>query len=284
MNTNNRRSALVLGAMFTVGVSLSLYFAFFMSDWTSINNLFHLPNPLHFLVVALVIPMLGSIIVAPLMPRIIVPLFLGLKRVALRQHENAYVAIEQNRLSLRSWLGRSVLTALLILGFIAVVVQVVNPILLMSNGEYNAFLLETGFPQYAPPVMISLAGLIAPLAFGIWTASWAMEDAGLLHYYIPKGEEPQLYAVEPVHLRYKDFLRGYSGLSSLFFIASIFILFATTGGNIESAIFILLIPLFSILSTIPGYLLYSRLSKNFIRSGLPKAGRLDKSDLGILEA
>ncbi|MCK4567507.1 MAG: hypothetical protein KAU48_09385, partial [Candidatus Thorarchaeota archaeon] len=230
------------------------------------------------------IPMVGSIITAFLMPRLFAPIFLKGKRVRLSGYKDAYLPVTQNRLSIKQWFGRASLVSLLILGFIAAIVNIIDPLLFMTQVEYNEFIIETGLPQLAPPVIITLTGLIAPIAFGLFAISWIMEDAGLIHYSIPAEDEDKLYKVEPVHDSYSSYLKGYSGLSSLIFLISVFYLFWTHGGNVESAIFTLLVPIFAILQTIPGYILYVRLDKSFLTSKLPEARRLNESDLRISEA
>ena len=279
LNSDSRNAAVLL-LITVLGVLVSVYYAFSNATWTLIIPLFNLPTTYHFLLVAIVIPMIGCILAAVILPRIIASLFMTFKRVTMHGYKNAYVPVNRGGLSLRRWLGRSLLLSLLILGLIAAVVNFIDPHLFMSAEEYSDFLSETGVPQFAPPVTITLAGLIAPLAFGLLAASWALEDAGIIHYSLPT-DESKLYEVEPVYRRLSSSLKGYAGLSSILFVISVAFTFWTLGGNMEGAIFTLLIPLFSVLQMIPGYLVYARLGSDYLRKGLPEATRLSESDLHI---
>ncbi len=284
MSNGNGRTAAILGLFTIIGFVISIFYAFSNPDWNTVIPIFGLQTPYHFLLLAFGIPMVGSIITALLMPRLFAPIFLKVKRVQLSGYKDAYLPVPQNKLSIKQWFGRASLVSLLILGLIAAIVNVIDPLLFMTQTDYNGFLIETGLPQFAPPVIVTLAGLIAPIAFGLFAISWIMEDAGLIHYSIPAEAENKLYKVEPVHDSYSSYLKGYSGVSSLIFLISVFYLFWTHGGNVESAIFTLLVPIFAILQTIPGYILYVRFDKSFLTSKLPEARRLNESDLRISEA
>jgi hypothetical protein len=149
----------------------------------------------------------------------------------------------------------------------------------MNIQQYTMFEEQTGFPQLAPPVTLSLAGFISPIAFGLWTVSWAMEDAGLMHYHLPESDDELLYEIEPVYRRYGNYLKGYAGVASIIFISWIIYLLWVADMNFDAVIFTLLIPVFSILQTIPGYFVYSRLSTNFLTSSLSEISRVSESEI-----
>ncbi len=240
LTTTNRQATIFLSLLAIIGFVISFVFALTNANWTSITPIFGLQTPYHFLLVAFGIPMIGSIITMYVMPRLFAPVFLRLKRIRFPEYKDAYLPLARNQLSIKQWFGRASLVALLILGLVAAIINIIDPLWFMSVSEYNEFLTETGLPQFAPPVTVTLAGLIAPLAFGLFAISWIMEDAGLIHYNIPPGDEIKLYRVEPVHESYNSFLKGYSGLSSIIFLISAFYLFWSNSGNYESAIFTLL--------------------------------------------
>ena len=279
MSTDNRRSIVVLALLPIIGLVISLIYAFVFSDWENITPLFNLTAPYRFLLVAFAIPMIGSIVTAVLMPRIVAPFFLRIKGKVMPKYKDAYINIEPKTLQLRRWLGRALLTALLILGLMSILVNVIDPLQFMNLTQYEMFLEQIGFAQLAPPVTLSLAGFIAPIAFGLWAASWAMEDAGLMHYSIPKSEDESLYEIEPVYRRYSSYLKGYAGLASLLFISWILFLLWNANMNFEAVVFTLLMPVYSILQTIPGYFVYSRLSTSFLTSKLSEINRVSVEDL-----
>jgi len=161
----------------------------------------------------------------------------------------------------------------------SILVNVIDPLQFMNLEQYVLFQEEIGLPQLSPPVTISLAGFIATIAFGLWAASWAMEDAGLMHYNIPESDDARLYEIEPVFGRYSSYLKGYAGLASLLFITWTLFLLLGANMNFQAVLFTVLMPVYSILQTIPGYFVYSRLSTSFLTSKLPEINRISKSDL-----
>ncbi|MGY5852415.1 MAG: hypothetical protein RTU92_02485 [Candidatus Thorarchaeota archaeon] len=279
MSTENRRSIVLLALLPVIGLVISLVYAFGFSDWANVTPLFGLPAPYRFLLVAFAIPMVGSIVAAILIPRIVAPLFLRIKGKIMPGYKNAYISITSRPLQLRRWLGRALLTALLILGLISILVNVIDPLLFMNIEQYTMFSDLMGFPQLSPSVTLSLAGFVAPIAFGLWAASWAMEDAGLMHYNLPESGDEHLYEIEPVYRRYSSYLKGYAGLASLIFISWTLYLLSISPLNFQAVIFTLLMPVFSILQTIPGYFVYSRLNTSFLTSNLSEINRVVKADL-----
>ncbi|MFW9933163.1 MAG: hypothetical protein ACFFDR_10950, partial [Candidatus Thorarchaeota archaeon] len=122
---------------------------------------------------------------------------------------------------------------------------------MMSPKEITEFPLDgisEEFFKYTPPVIITLTGLIAPIAMGFWAVSWILEDAGLVHYQFSDDDSP-LFEVEPVYLRLKGYLKGYAGLSSILFFLSMILIFYSVPAVLETAIFTTFIPMFSILQT-----------------------------------
>lgn len=279
MSTDNRRSIVTLALLPIIGLLISLVYAFGFSDWNNVTPLFGLLAPYNFLLVAFVIPMVGCIVTAILMPRLVAPLFLRIKGKVMPKYKNAYISIKPKTIRLRQWLGRALLTALLILGLLSILVNVIDPLQFMNPEQYTMFMEETGFPQLSPSITLSLAGFIAPIVFGLWATSWAMEDAGLMHYCLPESDDERLYEVEPVYRRYSSYLKGYAGLASLIFISWTLFLLLAASINFQAVIFTFLVPVFSILQTIPGYFVYSQLDTSFLTSKLSEINRVSKSDL-----
>ncbi len=276
--SSEQRSFYILLCITIIGTFVTVIYASINPNF-DIIPLFNLPTVYHFYLLSFVVPIVGCIITAVILPRIIAPIFLRLKKLTMSKYIDAYVEITPQPLSLRKWIGRTLLTTLLLLGLIAVVVQILDPALFMTTELYNE-LVGYGLAKYAPPLTISIGGLLVPIAFGMLAAAWAMEDAGLMHYYIPE-EEDRLYEVEPTHMRYTTYLKGYAGLSSLLFIISIIYQFMVVGGNIENAFVTILLPFFAIIQTIPGYLVYMKMGSQYLKKGLPVIDKIDESNLRL---
>jgi hypothetical protein len=281
VSDGDRQSLVILIILFVIGIVLSIFFVMGSFTEPTVTPLLQLPTDIHFFVFGFVIPSIAGLFTVLILPRLILPLFLATKRVTNRKYKDAYVSINPSRLNLKRWLGRAILVSLLVIGLIAVLVNLVDPQLFMPAEQYADWLEVTDYPQYTPAVVFTLVGIISPVALGLWTVSWMMEDAGIVHYNLPDSMDEKAFVVEPVYLRYKDFLKGYAGLSSLLFIISIFFIFWSEGGSYETALFTLVIPLYSMLQTIPGYLLYSKLNIEFLRKGLPQVGKMNEDDLKL---
>jgi hypothetical protein len=232
----------------------------------------------YFIFIGFLIPVIGGIITAIILPRILVPLFLATKSVVWRNFQNGYIETGQDVYSLRRWFSRSLLIALLVLGLIAAIINTIDPLLFITPAQQAEFesLFGVGSARFVPPITMSLAGLLSPIALGLWATSWAMEDAGLVHYKIPKEDEVGFYEVEPIHVRFSSYVKGYAGISSLIFIITIFLIMSS---DLDNAFFTLLMPLYAIVQTIPGYLVYTVLSKKYLRKGLPKVRNIREEDI-----
>jgi hypothetical protein len=277
LSENKKRNAVILCILPIVAFLFSLYWeTLFPDEDVVIVPFLQMETFTYFIFIGFLIPVIGGIISAIILPRILVPLFLATKGVVWRDFQNGYVETGQDVYSLRRWFSRSLLIALLVLGLIAAIISSIDPLLFITQDQYTEFTDLFGTAQYLPPITMSLAGLLSPIALGIWATSWAMEDAGLVHYKIPKEGEAGFYEVEPVHVRFSSYVKGYAGISSLIFIITIFLIMIS---DLDNAFFTLLMPLYAIVQTIPGYLVYSALNKKYLRKGLSMIRRISEEDL-----
>ncbi|MHA1389479.1 MAG: hypothetical protein ACTSR9_13685 [Candidatus Thorarchaeota archaeon] len=77
-------------------------------------------------------------------------------------------------------------------------------------------------------------------------------------------------------------MNGYAGLSSLLFLANLFI--ANLGDeNQLMAVIVLYVFMHMSLLTVPAIYVHSRMNHMWLRKNLPKARRFTKSDVRILE-
>ena len=96
-------------------------------------------------------------------------------------------------------------------------------------------------------------GFVFPLAVGLWAVSWAMEDAGLMHYAF-KSEDN--YEIEPIHIRYTSYLKGYAGISALMFVIQ-FTMYQANQNSLEDGLLILAVVLLAIVCFFPAYFLFT---------------------------
>jgi hypothetical protein len=64
--------------------------------------------------------------------------------------------------------------------------------------------------------------LIIPFVFFLFSTTWAIEDANLMHYSLG-AKDAVYFEVEPMHFRLSDFLKGYAGISAIIALVNIYI-------------------------------------------------------------
>jgi hypothetical protein len=116
----------------------------------------------------------------------------------------------------------------------------------------------------------------------MWSVSWAYHDASIFHYKIPDVDKNELFEIEPVYLRYDTLLKGYAGLSSILFIINL-LMIQLVDQNALMMTLVLYVFLHMTLLSLPSLYVHSRMNHLWLRKNLPKARRLTKSDIRILE-
>ncbi|MFW9982513.1 MAG: hypothetical protein ACFFE3_11420 [Candidatus Thorarchaeota archaeon] len=224
----------------------------------------------------LVWPIVGGMVLAVIMPRILGPIFIRLKGAIWRDYENAYVDI-QPPLTQKRILRRALYLGLLTMGIVSLLVYILPPELFIPPGDVS------------PPISIfhlasvsTIAGLVVPIAIAMWSVSWSFHDASLVHYKMPDIGKEELYEIEPVYLRYDTLLKGYAGLSSILFIVNL-LLYQFVDQQALMVIVVLYVFMHMTLLTLPSLYVHSRMNHLWLRKNLPKARRLTKSDIRILE-
>lgn len=222
----------------------------------------------------LVWPIVGGIVMAIIIPRILGPIFLKIKGGIWRDYENAYVDLPPPALTQSRIFKRALYIGLLTMGILSVLVYIIPPGLLLTSGSEVTI--------YNMASISSIAGFVVPISIAMWSASWSYHDASLVHYKIPEDGKDELYEIEPIHLRYDSFLKGYAGLSSIIFIINLIAVQFTMEGQ-AMAILVLYVFMHMSLLTLPAIYVHSRMNHTWLRKNLPKARRFTKSDVRILE-
>jgi len=222
----------------------------------------------------LVWPIIGGIIMAAIIPRILGPIFLRIKGWIWRDYENAYVDLPPLELTQARVFKRALYITLLTMGILSIMIYIIPPQLLLP-------------PLMTPDIfnmafVSSIAGFLVPIAVAMWSVSWSYHDASLVHYKLPDHDKNELYEVEPIHLRYDSFLKGYAGFSSIIFLINLFIVNFFDESQLM-AIIVLYVFMHMSLLTIPAIYVHSRMNHMWLRKNLPKARRFTKSDVRILD-
>ncbi|MHA1135978.1 MAG: hypothetical protein ACTSSE_05770 [Candidatus Thorarchaeota archaeon] len=148
----------------------------------------------------LVWPIVGGILMAAIIPRILGPLFLRIKGWIWRNYENAYVDLPPMELTQSRIFKRALYITLLTMGILSILIYIIPPeLLLPATMTAEIFNMAS---------VASISGFLIPITIAMWSASWSYHDASLVHYKLPDYDKKELYEVEPVHLRYDSFLKG----------------------------------------------------------------------------
>ena len=230
--------------------------------------------------------LIGSIVTAYLFPRIFAPLFIKVKNKVFFRYDDAYIKKESTALTPKRFLIRGIYLVLLLLGLLAFILPLVNEYtihLWLSEDSINMFESEGVIPCYSPPVIVTHIGLLLPIVVGIWSIGWAMEDAGLMHYKFDDRKGYELYEIEPVHVKYTSYVKGYAGITSILFFIELIIIWAEILPNyperVTELILVLILPFIAMVVIIPAYIIFTRTSLDFLKKDLPELKELKKDDI-----
>ncbi len=247
-----------------------------------------LPEFIHQILFLFVISIIGSMLTAYLFPKYLTVFFFKIKRKVFRRYQDGYVDNVNISTSKKCFLKRAFYSVLLLAGLLAFIVPNIreSASLFLSADTLKNFAEMGIYPGYSLIILVTLVGVLIPIVIGIWSAGWVMEDVGLMHYRIQderKGKES--YEIEPIHMRYNNFVKGYAGISSFLFIIQVAYSFAsvlhTYPDRISDVFGVIILPFCIIILMIPAYIVYIKTSdktKN-LRNNLPLLKQLNKEDI-----
>ena len=221
-------------------------------------------------------------------PRILTPLLFKSKKIIFRRYSDAYIDTKPEVFAVKKFIPRFIYIFLLTLGFLAIILPLMTEeIAAMLNTATNVkYYKDEGLNiRFALPTVFAVSFVfIFPIVIGLWSVGWSLEDSGLIHYSGLDGQKERwdkLFEIEPLHLRYNGYLKGYAGISSVVFLISLTVYFTGFEGRAEDVMMVILIPAFSIVNSIPSYIIYgiSKGKFEYLRRELPEAKRLAESEL-----
>ena len=236
-----------------------------MSDfpvpWTGLFPKVHYP------IFAVIVPVIGSMLSVLVFPRLGVPLFLRFKGIFWKRYENAYIQVEYNPLTLKTYLMRSSFVFLLTMGLLASISPFIDYSLIIDSFTYNS-LIEEGFPMhYSLDTLAGLGSLLMPIVIGIWSIGWALEDSGLIHYYIPENSL-EYFEIEPAHYKYDSYIGGFAGITAFLYYLGAIGLYIEDLQNLFWSLMMILIVL-GINGF--GYVIYTHFGVSYVRKGIKKS-------------
>jgi len=246
--------------------------------------LFNLNTKIHFLLIMIIFPLVVSLISVVVFSLFFSYLFLKFKNVVSPKYENAYINIEDSKFNLKKFMIRAIYFYLLCLGasstFLSVfdLSQIISPERVV---EYAA----VGIPlEYTYNAFLGSIFLIFPILIGLWAIGWALEDAGLMHYRLPQGNEKLLYKIEPVFSKFNPIVKGFAGIGAIYYLIKVSIyLLINPSYHIDEIMLVVFSVLPIIGAMIPAYLVYIIFSHKIInkvlRRNLKELRILNKNDL-----
>ena len=242
-----------------------------------------LPETYHFILFFFILPPILTIITVIIFPRIIPSLLLKSKKIIFRRYKNAYIETNPDIFNPKKFFPRAIYSFLLTLGFLAIVLPLMNDDvakMFINTGTVDFYVEEGVNLRFVLPVLMAITfTFIFPIVIGLWAVGWSLEDSGLIHYSGLEGQKERwdkLFEIEPIHLRYNGYLKGYAGISSVVFLISLAIYFAGFEGRAEDVLMVFLIPAFGIIYCVPSYIVYGLTKGKFeyLRKELPEAKRI----------
>lgn len=228
---------------------------------------------------------LGSILFVFLFPRIFCPVFLKIKNKVRWRYDDAYINIKPRPFLKIKLLKRAIYLFLLALGLLAFILPMIDPNQwLPANYGVSYYEGELGIPaRYVLTLLGSIVLLITPFVVGLWSVAWVMEDAGLMHYKFDERKGRELYEIEPIHINYSSYLKGYAGISSIFFLIQVITAWAAVSveQRISDVIGSALLPLNILVIALPAYFIYAKygIKAKFLKKDLRELRKLSEEDI-----
>lgn len=222
-----------------------------------------------------------SILFVIIFPRLFTPIFLKIKNLIWRKYSDVYIELENQAFSLKLLMKRGIFVFLFILGLSATLLffNLIDPYLFISKELANDVEKQGIHIYYSVDVYFGIMLFLFPFCIGIWSIGWALEDAGLIHYNLPKKESKKIFDIEPIHLRFTNIIKGYAGFSAiLYYISAITYYLLNHPERIEVIIILSIIGLIIIIWMIPAYLVYWNLNKQFLTKKLKKIKRIEQME------
>lgn len=247
-----------------------------------------LPETIHMFLIFFILPTILTITTVLLFPRIFTPIFLKGKKAIYKKFENAYIETVPIIYSPKKFLKRGIYIFLLTLGFLAFILPLLPESaakMFINTNLVHIYESEGLDLRFVTTVIMSITVIfILPIVIGLWSIGWTLEDSGLIHYSGLEGQSERLdrlFEIEPIHLRYNSYLKGYAGISSIVFLITMLVYFMGFEGRASDVITVMLIPAINIVVSIPAYIVYGLTTGKFkyLHKGLPEAKRIAKTDL-----
>ncbi|MCP4762363.1 MAG: hypothetical protein GY870_11330 [archaeon] len=284
MNSKKGIIFLVMGSLLWLVVPIGI----FMSATSESVRFLGLAETTNSIIVMIVFPWILGCVLVILIPRIVSGLYLMLISGGKPSSSVKYIEMESESLNIGKIIGRMFSLFLLTLGLTQIFLEAgfLDPTSFMTQTKLAGWMAEVDAGvtvnfQYNPGILLQMLCIIIPIAMGIFGIVWALEDAGLLFYKLPKTkEEKQLYEIRPVHAKFALFLKGVGGIMSIMYYINAF-QDAIAIGRSNMDLLLLIVDGFIVLSIFPVYLVYSLVGVKSLRKGLKVAPIISEDEFHL---
>lgn len=244
----------------------------------------------HLLLFNVIIPNVLIPIFIIIFPLVFVPLFLFIKRKVWYKYEDTYIEIpSESDFDIKKFVRRFIYLFLLMMGLSATFLNIgiFSATDFLAEEQRNYWIDQIGIekPLYVTDIFNTIASVALPVAVGLWSIGWALEDCGLMHYNLPEKEEKMLYEIEPVYRKYQSIIKGYAGISAILYFVSAIIYYVLNFSDISFIASILFGPIIIVFLFVPSYFLYlifiEKVLKKIVRRGMEEARIITKEELNI---
>jgi len=219
-------------------------------------------------------PLLGSIILIPIVPRIVVPLFTKITKTSISGVHEGFIEYESDPLFSKTVFSRAIFTFLFVMGLESTIIPLFELSLFIPAGEYADWLAAPYIPLHLHPnIFIVTAGMLFPIAISIFAGVWTLEDSGLVHYDLP-NDLSKYQEIRPVYSRLSSYLKGFAGFSALIYYISAIIEMIEFGTDQLTFNWVAFVSIIVIVWALIGILIYSRLNRSWVLKGHTKLDRI----------
>ncbi|MBN1803171.1 MAG: hypothetical protein JW891_16795 [Candidatus Lokiarchaeota archaeon] len=230
------------------------------------------------ILLGITLPIIGSIITVLIFPRLLAPLFLKAKnKILSKKYKDAFILVKPRALKGKVIAKRLIYVLAISIVFLLLLVDLLDPTQWLDAGSLQSYADQGIDPKYHITFLLTCMGLMFPIGMGIWAISWAIEDSGLVHYMF---REDGYYEIEPIHIRYTLYVKGFASLASLAFLFQYFydniLLDRFSDSLLVFAILLVVVGIF-----VPAYFIYAKVMKSndYLKKGLEEVKTLKESDI-----
>ena len=204
-----------------------------------------------------------------------VPLFTRITKRKTDYHHDGYIELETDPLAFRTVASRAFFTFLLVMGLESTVIPFFDVEDFISQANLAEWNLDQFVPlDLHPMIFIVTAAMLLPVAIGIFASVWSLADSGLVHYHLPVGMD-EYQEIRPLYRKLSAYLKGYAGISALFYYISAILQMIEFGTEFQTFIWTTFVSGMVFIWALSGIVIHSKLNLDWVRRGRNRLDRVE---------